>query len=419
MAPVANSTVIRRALVALGLAGFAGTLILTYTLVGGDAFDYNGGFTLSALAAAAIIAAAVCVPAGLVARVLSTAPLVWLGTISYGAYLWHYPLFIFFDPGRTGLTGLGLFAVRFGATVAIAAVSYYLVERPVMEGTFWRSMKATVPALVAVAVTVAVLVAGTVVPATAAPAAHRFPTSTSTGSPREVVVLGDSTALTLGYALAATAPKGTTVVNGGIFGCGFAIASAVSFDPPSGQTLGSSPACKESTPKDQQWPAYDALKVAGTRAGDIVLYVAGEWDIQDLYQADHWTNITDPSFQRYELGRCATQPGSALPMAPMSSSPRCRHWVPGVGHPRFPTASHVRSVDHEGSRESPQTVSIVDYARILSPNGVFHEYLDGVQVRSADRFPPPHTFPETCSSTTLPRLSPMPFTTGFPRDCGH
>ena len=29
-------------------------------------------------------------------------------------------------------------------------------------------------------------------------------------------------------------------------------------------------------------------------------------------------------------------------------------------------------------------MSIVDYGGVLSPHGIFHEYLDGVQVRSAD-----------------------------------
>jgi hypothetical protein len=29
-------------------------------------------------------------------------------------------------------------------------------------------------------------------------------------------------------------------------------------------------------------------------------------------------------------------------------------------------------------------VAIVDYGRVLSPDGRFHEFLDGVQVRSAD-----------------------------------
>ncbi len=38
-----------------------------------------------------------------------------------------------------------------------------------------------------------------------------------------MVVLGDSTGLILGFALAATTPKGTTVSNGGLYGCGLAV----------------------------------------------------------------------------------------------------------------------------------------------------------------------------------------------------
>ncbi len=64
MAPTAGSAWARRGLVLLGLAGLAGTLSLTYTLVGTSSLDYRGGFLLSALSAAAIIIGAVCVPRG-------------------------------------------------------------------------------------------------------------------------------------------------------------------------------------------------------------------------------------------------------------------------------------------------------------------------------------------------------------------
>ncbi len=101
---------------------------------------------LSALSAAAIIIGAVCVPAGPIARFLSLRPLVWLGTISYGAYLWHYPVYILPRPGPDrARPASALLAIRFAATFALAAASFYLVERPVMDGTFWRSLKAVDP----------------------------------------------------------------------------------------------------------------------------------------------------------------------------------------------------------------------------------------------------------------------------------
>ena len=122
---------------------------------------------LSALSAAAIIAGAVCVPTGVIARVLSLRALVWLGTISYGAYLWHYPVFIYINTDQTGLDGLWLTALRFACTFTLAALSYYLVERPVMYGTFWRSIKAITPSIALTVATVAVIVVGTLAPATA------------------------------------------------------------------------------------------------------------------------------------------------------------------------------------------------------------------------------------------------------------
>ena len=77
-------------------------------------------------------------------------------------------MFIELDAARTGLTGLSLLAVRGLATFVLAAASYYLVERPVMEGVFWRSLKAAGPAIAAMGVTVVVVVAGTTTVATAA-----------------------------------------------------------------------------------------------------------------------------------------------------------------------------------------------------------------------------------------------------------
>jgi len=78
------------------------------------------------------------VAGGPLARVLSVRPMVWMGTVSYGAYLWHFPVFIELDAGRTGLTRPVAARPPLRHTFVLAGLSYYLVERPVMEGTFWR-----------------------------------------------------------------------------------------------------------------------------------------------------------------------------------------------------------------------------------------------------------------------------------------
>ena len=98
---------------------------------GNGALLYEGGFLLVALCTAAVIASTVELPRAALTRALCFRPLRYTGRISYGLYLYHWPLFLVLDGTRTGLTGAALLAVRFGATFGVAALSYRFVELPV------------------------------------------------------------------------------------------------------------------------------------------------------------------------------------------------------------------------------------------------------------------------------------------------
>lgn len=74
---------------------------------------------------------------GWVRRVLLWRPLAWIGLVSYGLYLWHLPLTKEFSPevedrvGDLGFPALTLAVLA--ASLTAAALSYYLVERPLMR----------------------------------------------------------------------------------------------------------------------------------------------------------------------------------------------------------------------------------------------------------------------------------------------
>ena len=72
--------------------------------------------------------------AGPVRDLLSVRPLRALGRISYGVYLFHWPVFLWLTASRTDLDGVALFILRCTVTIACAALSYHAVEQPIRHG---------------------------------------------------------------------------------------------------------------------------------------------------------------------------------------------------------------------------------------------------------------------------------------------
>jgi peptidoglycan/LPS O-acetylase OafA/YrhL len=119
--------------------GWAGLLVLggvaaAVALVGGTmSWLYPFGLLALDAVVVALIVIVVRAPRTPVARVLALAPLRALGTISYGVYLWHFPLFQWLDTADTHVIGVALLGVRLGATLAASLLSYVLIEQPIRQ----------------------------------------------------------------------------------------------------------------------------------------------------------------------------------------------------------------------------------------------------------------------------------------------
>jgi hypothetical protein len=138
-----------------------------------------------------------------VTRALALGPLRAMGAVSYGAYLWHWPVYLVVTAERCHVYGVALHAVRLLLTFAIAALSYRFVEQPIRRNGFsMRRALWVVPVATAVAFS-SVLVGTYLRPSTLL---TRTPAgNTTAGAPAptrfRVRLLGDSTANSLGWTL--------------------------------------------------------------------------------------------------------------------------------------------------------------------------------------------------------------------------
>ena len=202
-----------RSIAVLGLIGACALLWALHAVQGDGPLLYEGGFLLVALCTAAVIASTVELPRAALTRALCFRPLRYTGRISYGLYLYHWPLFLVLDGARTGLTGAALLGVRVGATFGVAALSYRFVEQPVR--TWGRSgSRRRMPlvwaglAAATVGLTVAAVLTATVTPGEATlPIGSRPPThfvgpsGVDAAHPEHALLVGDSLGLTLGIGL--------------------------------------------------------------------------------------------------------------------------------------------------------------------------------------------------------------------------
>ena len=230
------------------------------------------------------------------------------------------------------------------------------------------------------------VVAATVAPVTAAPPVA-LPTGVQTGlytgPPVKVLLLGDSTALTLGIGLMAHEKSyDVDEHDGGILGCG--VTSGLEYQL-KGVDAPMEPQCNGSR-STKQWPQIWEGMVR-TFKPNVVMILAGRWEVTNRTYEGHWTNILSPTYAGFVKSQLIDAVGVAssggahvvlltAPCYDTGEQPDGQPW-PEDSPKRLAIYNNlVRQV----GASSPNT-SIINFNAMACPRAHYEEYLGGVQVR--------------------------------------
>jgi peptidoglycan/LPS O-acetylase OafA/YrhL len=383
----------------LPLIGLALLGIATHYATG-SARDFREGLLIAvAIAAVLVIAPVALEQRGPVAAVLAWGPVVWLGTISYGVYLWHWPIFLVLNGQRTGWSGLPLFGVRCVATLAVSIVSWWAIERPVRR---WRPARVPLLPLAGATAATAAAVTMLVVPVSTRPGSGPYAGSLPPGvSPVAVVspsppqgsrparavaqrdphrpftvsVFGDSIGWTLMHFLPPT--PGFDFIDHTVIGCSLVRGGPYRY---LGETLDQKSEC-------ESWPSRWRSQLAVDRP-DAILLVVGRWETVDRVNEGRWTHIGDPAFDAYLTNELR----SAVDILSSSGAPLTVANLPYSRRGERPDGSLYPEDQPQRVEEwntmlsntigQRERVRMLDLNKKLCPEGAYTAKVDGIQVRS-------------------------------------
>lgn len=114
-----------------GYAGFALPFVILFNISWRNQNTFYWMNFLLELLTAALILNVITNEKSLIKKLLTLKPLIWIGSISYGVYLWHDPVFEVMRSYGYSKTSILVFGGI--ATLAVASASYYIIERPILR----------------------------------------------------------------------------------------------------------------------------------------------------------------------------------------------------------------------------------------------------------------------------------------------
>ncbi len=402
---------------AAGLAGAAVVAAVWFTVDGQGRELYRGGFLVFALAVAALVASVVALPSTPLARGLSVPPLRYVGRISYGLYLYHWPIFLTLTAGRTHLSGAALCLVRFAVTFAVAGLSFHLVEEPVRTGRFrLPHPSVATPALVAAVALILIVVTGTIsgtgagnqvavaeraAAASSARAALQPPADVP-DRPVRVLLAGDSVALTFGANLppARTQALGVDLIDKGIEGCGI----VGNLEGRSQGVVG------EPRAECLPWAADYRADVAQTDP-DVAALLVGRWEVTDRKLDGVWTHVGEPAYDVYlsaHLDEAITALSSHGAKVALLTAPVFEPQEAPDGD-YYPETDATRVVAFnrllaQAAARHPGVAALVDFGHVLTPDDRYAASINGEVVRWSDGVHVAPAGSELAARALFPRL---------------
>ena len=285
-------------------AGIVAVGVMTWSLLNVDgtrSWYYQGGLLVFSVASVTVIHLVTSGRGGVVGRALGVRPLAALGVISYGVYLWHWPVMVYLTPEDLGIARSLRDLLCVVVTLAAAVLSYVLVERPIRRGALRGR-----PIRIALVGSVAALTVGAVVvtngvailPGTdlalgsaGGNGTVTFPEAIPADATR-ILLVGDSGVIYLGPAMAAEAERQGAV----------AAADARPFCTilvPEGVARNGWDQVREREPcHDQRHHEWGEL-VAGYDPDVVVYYIAGGAGTDEFLVDGEWIAPCDDTYEDY------------------------------------------------------------------------------------------------------------------------